>query len=104
MRRYGFSCSLLAFALLLLLPVSDASAQGARRGALTGGATGAIIGGIAGGGRGALIGTAIGAGTGAIVGDQMQRSRRRNFYWSNGRCWQRSARNEFFPVATRYCR
>jgi hypothetical protein len=32
----------------------------------------------------------------------MQR-RRRNFYWHNGRCWQRSSRGEFFPVANRYC-
>ncbi len=100
MRRSGYSCLLFAFA--IMLPVSEASAQSAGQGALFGGATGAIIGGIAGGGRGALIGSAIGAGTGAIVGD-MQR-RRRNFYWSNGRCWQRSSRNEFFPVANRYCR
>jgi hypothetical protein len=100
MRRAGYSFLLLAFA--IMLPLSDASAQSAGQGALFGGATGAIIGGIAGGGRGALIGSAIGAGTGAIVGD-MQR-RRRNFYWSNGRCWQRSSRNEFFPVSNRYCR
>ena len=100
MRRAGYSFLLLAFT--IVLTVSDASAQSAGQGALFGGATGAIIGGIAGGGRGALIGSAIGAGTGAIVGD-MQR-RRRNFYWSNGRCWQRSSRNEFFPVSNRYCR
>ena len=80
MRRAGFSLLLLAFA--LTLPMTDASAQSA--------------------GQGALFGGAIGAGTGAIVGD-MQR-RRRNFYWSNGRCWQRSSRNEFFPVSNRYCR
>jgi hypothetical protein len=92
----------LLLAFTIVLPVSEASAQSAGQGALFGGATGAIIGGIAGGGRGALIGSAIGAGTGAIVGD-MQR-RRRNFYWSNGRCWQRSSRNEFFPVSNRYCR
>jgi uncharacterized protein YcfJ len=90
------------FSLALLLPLTEASAQGARRGALAGGATGAVIGGIAGGGRGALIGTAIGVGTGAVVGNEMQR-RRRNFYWHNGRCWQRSSRGEFFPVANRYC-
>lgn len=100
MRRTGLSLLLLAFA--LTLPATDASAQSAGQGALFGGAAGAIIGGIAGGGRGALIGSTIGAGTGAVVGD-MQR-RRRNFYWSNGRCWQRSSRNEFFPVANRYCR
>ena len=102
MRRAGFSMLLLSVA--IVFPLTEASAQGARRGALTGGATGAIIGGIAGGGRGALIGTAIGAGTGAIVGNEMQRSRRRNFSWYNGRCWQRSPRNEFFPVNSRYCR
>jgi uncharacterized protein YcfJ len=101
MRRAGYSC--LLFAIAMMLPVSEGSAQGAAQGALFGGATGAIIGGIAGGGRGALIGSAIGLGTGAIVGDQMQR-RRRNFYWHNNRCWQRSSRNEFFPVANRYCR
>ena len=51
----------------------------------------------------ALIGTAIGAGTGALIGNDMQR-RRRDFYWYNNRCWQRSSRGEFFPVANRYCR
>lgn len=101
MRRTGLCLLLLSVA--MLIPVTEADAQSARRGALTGGATGAVIGGIAGGGRGALIGSAIGAGTGAIVGNEMQR-RRRNFYWHNGRCWQRSSRGEFFPVNSRYCR
>lgn len=101
MRRAAILLTLLSAATVTL--VSEADAQSARRGALTGGATGAVIGGIAGGGRGALIGTAIGAGTGAIVGNEMQR-RRRNFYWYNGRCWQRNSRGEFFPVNSRYCR
>jgi uncharacterized protein YcfJ len=101
MRRAGFVVLLLLVA--VVIPLTEVSARNARRGALTGGATGAIVGGIAGGGRGALIGTAIGAGTGAIIGNDMQR-RRRNFYWYNGRCWQRSSRGEFFPVANRYCR
>jgi hypothetical protein len=100
MRRAGFGLLLLGAATLVTL--TQAEAQSARRGALVGGATGAVVGGIAGGGRGALIGTAIGAGTGAVVGD-MQR-RRGNRYWYNGRCWQRSSRGEFFPVANRYCR
>lgn len=100
MRRFGLAVALLSVA--MLIPGTQADAQSARRGALVGGATGAVVGGIAGGGRGALIGTAIGAGTGAIVGD-MQR-RRGNHYWYNGRCWQRSSRGEFFPVANRYCR
>lgn len=101
MQRAAILLTLLSAATVAL--VSEADAQSARRGALAGGATGAVIGGIAGGGRGALIGTAIGAGTGAIVGNEMQR-RRRNFYWYNGRCWQRNSRGEFFPVNSRYCR
>jgi uncharacterized protein YcfJ len=101
MRRAGWLLLLASFA--ILLPLTEADARTARRGALTGAATGAIVGGIAGGGRGALIGTAIGAGTGALIGNDMQR-RRRNFYWYNNRCWQRSSRGEFFPVANRYCR
>lgn len=101
MRRIGFC--ILFFSLAVLIPLKEADAQSARRGAVRGGATGAIVGGIAGGGRGALIGSAIGAGTGAIIGNDMQR-RRGNFYWYNGRCWQRSSRGEFFPAANRYCR
>ena len=97
--------SLMLVGLAFAVTPSDALAQsGAGRGALIGGTSGAVIGGIAGRGRGALIGGAIGAGTGAIIGDQMQRSRRSNFYWYNNRCWQRSRSNEFFPVASRYCR
>lgn len=101
MRRTGLVMLLLSAAMLTSL--TEADARTARRGALTGAATGAVVGGIAGGGRGALIGTAIGAGTGALIGNDMQR-RRNNFYWYNNRCWQRSSRGEFFPVANRYCR
>ncbi len=100
MRRAGLGLLFLGAA--TLVAATQAEAQSARRGAVVGGATGAVVGGIAGGGRGALIGTAIGAGTGAVFGD-MQR-RRGNRYWYNGRCWQRSSRGEFFPVANRYCR
>ena len=93
----------IALVLSLIIPVSQADARRATRGAVVGGLTGAAIGGIAGGGRGAAIGGLVGLGVGSVMGSQMDR-RRGNHYWYNGRCWRRFRNGEFHPVSTRYCR
>jgi len=93
----------IALVLLLIIPLSEANARRAARGALLGGATGAAIGGIAGGGRGAAIGGLVGLGVGSVMGSQADR-RRGNYYWYNGRCWIRFRNGEFHPVSHRYCR
>jgi len=93
----------IALVLLLIIPLSEANARRAARGALAGGLAGAAIGGIAGGGRGAAIGGLVGLGVGSVMGSQMDR-RRGNYYWYNGRCWVRFRNGEFHPVSRRYCR
>jgi len=93
----------IALVLLLIIPLSEANARRAARGAVMGGLTGAAIGGIAGGGRGAAIGGLVGLGVGSVMGSQADR-RRGNYYWYNGRCWIRFRNGEFHPVSHRYCR
>jgi uncharacterized protein YcfJ len=91
-------------ALMLVAPLTDASAQSRRAGStLVGGLTGAAIGGAAGGGRGAAIGSLVGLGVGSMIGGQMER-RGSNHYWYNNRCWRRFSNGEFHPVSSRYCR
>lgn len=98
------ACLGLLATLMVLAPLTDASAQSRRAGStLVGGLTGAAIGGAVGGGRGAAIGSVVGLGVGSMIGGQMER-RNANHYWYNNRCWRRFSNGEFHPVSSRYCR
>lgn len=91
-------------ALMILLPLRDASAQNnTLGGAIIGGGVGAVIGGAATGkAGGAIAGGVIGAAAGAILGSQLE-PRRRGYYWYNGRCWIRRGDGNYYRVSRRNC-